>query len=410
MSSELLYLVTIGTGTAGKHSNLAQGVVNSIRLRRPSAVRLLPSTSPDSVAIAEMVIEELTGGTTPIPAIIAARLTSPDDLLACRCELRAVLRQLRAECPDAEIAINPTSGTKQMTAATVLACLDECLGNIEFIAGERADGVVKTGTERLAVVDARRLRAEAAVGDARVLLRHGDFAAAATLLADWRDVFPLTAAATATLAAWNRFAYRDALRAAAGHPELASMRQTLDRLAIAAEISLERAADLLNLAERELEFGRPEEALSAVYRAVELLAKLRLTEFGIPPGQYYADNLTHHPALKLEAHTVADLRHLQSRAGPDRHMFLGLDRCLSLLEGTDFALNRLPKPLVTILRARNETRFGHGGKCVPEADVARLLQSVRARAATQWPDLPRLQAAFRLPDLEPLIHEETDHA
>jgi len=407
--AKTVYIVTVGTGTAGRHSNLAQGLVNAIGRRQPERAVLVPSTSADSVALAELVADELGRHAPPVSAEMGARLSAPDDFLACRREMRRVLQAIRAADPTAQVVVNPTSGTKQMTAAALVACLDEGLGAVEFIAGERSDGVVKTGTERLAQVDGRRLQAEQALRNALVLLEHGDFAGAAALTAAFGGLFPRSAAAAAMLAAWQRFAYAGALQAACGAAELADCRRALDTLRHAPEVSPERAADLLNLAEREFLYQRPEEALSALYRAVELLARLRLSELGVTAENCVAENLCHHPQLSLAPRLARSLRAQQEHFGPGSPLSLGLQITLDLLRNTSFALNDLDSAQRTVLFARNRTRFGHGVQYVDSAAVGRLLQAVRDLAARQWPDLAGLQQAFAFPDVATLIRQELDH-
>ena len=399
------FLFTVGTGTAGRHSNLAQGLVNSI-LKTPShsVVGLVPSSSPDSVGIAELVIEDVCIRRKDLDISIVARFSNPDGLLTCRREFRLLLQQLN-QAGRGELTVNPTSGTKQMTAAATLACLDEGLGRLAFITGERADGVVKTGTEQLQPVDAARLLAEQRIRAALILLEHGDFAAAARLSSLAGNFFPFATAATATLAEWHRLNYAQALRAASGIEDLAEARRSLDRLRAAPEFSIERGADMLALAERELRFDRPEEALSAVYRAVELLSKARLCELDCPPDQWFAENLIRrfNPDERLRK----DLLSMQ-QANPDKPLMLGLVKCLTLLE-PDFALAKLDRDHRDILRQRNETRFGHGGNSVAPQDVDRLLASVRSRACNQWPEMRPLLDASRFPTLAPLIRKELDH-
>jgi len=399
------FLFTVGTGTAGRHSNLAQGLVNSI-LKTPShsVVGLVPSSSPDSVGIAELVIEDVCIRRKDLDISIVARFSNPDGLLTCRREFRLLLQQLN-QAGRGELTVNPTSGTKQMTAAATLACLDEGLGRLAFITGERADGVVKTGTEQLQPVDAARLLAEQRIRAALILLEHGDFAAAARLSSLAGNFFPFATAATATLAEWHRLNYAQALRAASGIEDLAEARRSLDRLRAAPEFSIERGADMLALAERELGFDRPEEALSAVYRAVELLSKARLCELDCPPDQWFAENLIRrfNPDERLRK----DLLSMQ-QANPDKPLMLGLVKCLMLLE-PDFALAKLDRDHRDILRQRNETRFGHGGNSVAPQDVDRLLASVRSRACNQWPEMRPLLDASRFPTLAPLIRKELDH-
>jgi HEPN domain-containing protein len=397
------YIFTVGTGTAGRHSNLAQGLINSImHCVSGSRVDLFPSASPDSDTLAQMVVEQACSQRPDLIFAIPAKFSDPDDLLACRHEFRALLRTVRDASPATHVVVNPTSGTKQMTAAATLACLDEGIGRIEFITGDRLDGVVCTGTERITAVDAARLMAERRLRDIRLLLGHGDYAAAARLGREVVAHFPLSAAVAATLAAWNRLDYTESLRAASGHEALANTRRMLSRLREANEVSLDRAADILALAERELAFDRPEEALSAVYRCVELLAKTRLAELGCPPELHYAEHLI--ASLSPNEALKGELRRL---AGPqDRCLLLGLEKSLRLLEPTGFPLCGLSREHRNILSQRNETRFGHGAACVPAAEVARLHDAVSARAANQWPGFAGLLAATRFPDPLPLLDRE----
>jgi hypothetical protein len=400
-------LFTVGTGTAGKFSNLAQGLVNSILKTPPnSMVGLVPSISPDSVGIAERVIEEVRSQREDIDVSVVARLSNPDNLLTCRREFRMLLQQLNQATRRGELTVNPTSGTKQMTAAATLACMDEGLGRLAFITGERADGAVKTGTEQLQPVDAARLLAEQRIRAALILLDHGDFSAAARLAALVGTFFPFAAAATTTLAEWHRLNYANALRAASGFEELAEVRHTLDHLRAAPEFSIERGADMLTLARRELDFDRSEEALSAIYRAVELLAKARLCELDCPPRDWFAGTLA--KRLRLNDHLCSELKRMQQTA-PDKALNLGLEKCLRLLEKNEFRLSSLDDKLRAILRLRNETRFGHGDSCVAPTAVRLLLDAVCARACEQWPGMQPLLTASRFPDLAPLIRKELDH-
>lgn len=111
-------ILTVGTGTQGKYSNLAQGLINTVGMTRP----------------------------------------------------------------ELSIIVNPTSGTKQMSAGATLAALDEGVSGIAFTIGERADGVVKTGTETITPFDSGRWRAEKEASLAANLWDRNLHAAAAAVL------------------------------------------------------------------------------------------------------------------------------------------------------------------------------------------------------------------------------------
>ena len=52
-----LLILTVGTGTAGWHSDVAQGLANSIRQVRPRKFWLVTSASEKSTAVAECPAE-----------------------------------------------------------------------------------------------------------------------------------------------------------------------------------------------------------------------------------------------------------------------------------------------------------------------------------------------------------------
>jgi len=49
-----LLILTVGTGTAGKHSDVAQGLANTIRQVRPRKFWLVPSASEKSTPVADL--------------------------------------------------------------------------------------------------------------------------------------------------------------------------------------------------------------------------------------------------------------------------------------------------------------------------------------------------------------------
>jgi hypothetical protein len=51
-----LLILTVGTGTAGRHSDVAQGLTNTIDRLRPRRFWLVPSTDPKSVPVADNLL------------------------------------------------------------------------------------------------------------------------------------------------------------------------------------------------------------------------------------------------------------------------------------------------------------------------------------------------------------------
>ncbi len=399
-------ICTVGTGTAGRDSFVAHGILAGIRAAAPDKVWLCPSASPGSLEVAGLVAGELRNRGSA-PEIHTLTLADHDDLDRSRRELRALLADLRKTHPNAAIVLNPTSGTKQMTTAAVLAGVDAGVDRIEFVVGERRDGVVRTGAERITRADVRRIRARQCAGNALALIRGGAYGAAERILQPYADFFPRFLTLTRVFGFWNRFAYRRALEITPPGPELAAVRKALDALASAPAISLEHAADMTAFAERALDSGEPEEALAVLYRSAELLAKLRLQELGIDienPTLNGIDRILHLPKRVFDR-TAAILR-------GDSPPFLGLAMLYELLETTDDPLAariRGDARTWSLLQERHKTRYGHGAAFVDPTPVRELHGRLQRAAARQWPDFPQRVRAFRFPDIQPLIQEELDH-
>ena len=178
-----LLILTVGTGTAGKHSNVASGLANTIRQVRPRRFWLVPSASEKSTPVADLIREEVAdlgsfaswSESAPYHAI-----PDHDDIHQCRRFVREVIAAAKRELrPGERLVVNPTSGTKQMSAGATLAALDEEVDQIDFTSGERVDGVVKTGTEVVQSFDLRGFLFQRDLRTADQLFQHGAFYAAA---------------------------------------------------------------------------------------------------------------------------------------------------------------------------------------------------------------------------------------
>lgn len=394
-----LLILTVGTGTSGRYSNLAQGLVNTLRHLQPRGFWLVPSASSDSLAVAEMVRDgapEPTAFRVWAPACPFRRIERPDDLYDCRTALREVIHAARSQLRSGEsLLVNPTSGTKQMSVGAALAALDEEIGEIVFTVGERADGVVKTGTERLAPFSTRRFFLERDLRIAAELFAAGAFFAAARVL----EPYPETEAAkarekTLCLHEWQRMNYARAAAHAARFSE--ELRLHLQSLAQSDEFGAARLGDLLAGADELARWGDHEEALARYYRGAEQTAKVRLAEDHAIRPPYNLDSILKllPPGCRLEA----DLR---SRAKRGTLLLTAqvawdlLDRIRDPIAAAYFANRQLQQGL----SCRNDTMYGHGQAKVEPAQtrhvaacLRRLLEEHLPAVAESWIAAPRPRA------------------
>jgi hypothetical protein len=293
-------ILTVGTGTAGAHSFLPQGLVATVRQTAPHRYWLVPSAAPASIEVADYVRGEAPEGFTPWADDTPYRLIErPDDLVACRAAvLEVILRAQSAAETGSRVLVNPTSGTKQMSAGATLAAIEAEAGDLMFTVGERADGVVITGTERLVDFSTETFFLTRDRRTARALYDAGGFAPAAKLLERYGDrARPLRDVAMCRHA-WHRFDYAGAAsKAATVDCAVADAMHARGRLAQAGMPDVAILADILSGADSLMAWNEPEEALTRYVKALEYAARMdlarivgenppfkleRLREMGVP--------------------------------------------------------------------------------------------------------------------------------
>jgi hypothetical protein len=302
--------------------------------------------------------------------------------------------------PEGErLLVNPTSGTKQMSVGAALAALDEGVGELTFTVGQRADGVVMTGTEVLETFDASDYFEERDLETAEALFQTGAFWAAARILQSGRSQLSKTARARALcMHEWQRLNHAEAARQAAKFsPELA---RRLEALATAPAISAELLRDILAGADELLQWGDADEALARYYRGAELAAKVILSEAcEIRPAGGGADGYDRRDLVERlpDGHLMAVELGQRSRGS---RLHLGLDLAWRLLAALDHPAGHASlsnDKLRELLGKRNEGFYGHGSRSVSrqevgflKSEIRRLLESVYP-VASAWGVAGRLQ-------------------
>jgi len=278
--SSVYLILTVGTGTAGPHSSLVDGLRKTIELIGPSYFWLIPSSSEDSIATADLVREGFESFVPWAETDPYCYITAPDSLQNCRETVRQVIRNARDQMKKGRrLIVNPTSGTKQMSAGATVAALDENIGELVFTIGERADGVVKTGTERLETFEARDYFAERDFILAQELYQTGAFLEAAKVLKHYPQRFASYVDLCECIYHWENLNYSAALKIAGRktHVQFENLLNHLRPLCRESSANTPHlAADLLKSAERL--HGRKDfsNALFRACKAYEIGARAEL--------------------------------------------------------------------------------------------------------------------------------------
>lgn len=353
--SNTLLILTVGTGTAGKESFIAEGLRKTVELLQPRRYWLVPSDSPSSIEVADFIREHFPDQFAPWSEIEAyACIRDADRLGSCRDTVRQVIRAAKKELRSGErLLVNPTSGTKQMSAGATIAALDEGLGELTFTTGERSDGVVRTGTERLETFDASSYHTEKDRTRAAELFSIGAYAAAARLLGPHSSLRDLGSLCRC-LHEWQRQNYREAHEIAVGCPDprLDILRPQLRDLAEDAKhrrSSTKIAGDLFVRGAEAKNTRDFERALFLVCKAAETLLDHTFQQLVGLVRPYPADR------LKALPHWAEADRKKLSTYRDDKRVNLLTGQVLGYLQN-EGSLGFLTEPLTTRLRSLLDAR------------------------------------------------------
>lgn len=280
-------------------------VVTSLQSHRPSLALFFVTDEPrgGSRALLERGPD---GG----PGILAAAglsagsyrdvvLDHPDDFASCYRAMREAMRTLQAEFEGAELIADYTGGTKTMTAALAAAAFR--LGwRLSLVESPRTDLEHARGAGAPVVQSPAPLVLDELKGRVNILYGRRNYEGAAEVLAETlrdlslppeeRRALVLVLNLLRGLDHWDRFDYAQAYallrNCGVACPEL------LPHLARLAEFAEARTqppyalvADLWANAEGRASQGRYEDAVLRLYRAVELLAQVRLLlQHGLDTG------------------------------------------------------------------------------------------------------------------------------
>jgi CRISPR-associated protein (TIGR02710 family) len=273
--------------------------------------------------------------------------------------------------------IDITSGTKIMSIALALAGTREQIP-YSYNGGERnSSGTVISGSERIIQeLNPDELFASSALKEAHRLNDQHEYSAAAELV--WRAyerretrVKPLLKAynrAFKALHHWDSLRYKkardeltrneidEALQGAEHEDasflrQLIALRPTLDRLAQSEYASKERILDLIGNAERRARQGRYDDAVLRLYRVVEMVAQLRLSDYGIQADQVSLEKVPE------KCHTFVE--QADGRNSVDMFRSFQLLNCMGDEAGR-FFLQKNKEFSEKIRKPRNRSVLAHG--------------------------------------------------
>ncbi len=358
-------------------------IVRTVEWHRPDFTLFFVSTEPRG-GTRRFLLEDTEKGLSILKrtglsadAYEIITLPDPDDFADC---FRRMVEALKEHAAAGERLADYTGGTKTMSAALVTAALLQGW-SLSLVTGERLDTVkVASGTELARRVHSAPFFVEQTLIQTRVLYERHEFAGAAEILRELMGSTELPPSEQTrlthlhtflrALAAWDRFAYDQACDLLRTVGEIWP-----DGCAFLAQLLRGKkfhykVADLVGNALRRADQARYEDAVLRLYRAVELLAQLRL-------------QLQHHQnsgdldlsALDLAALPPELAQRLRERKEKEGRAWVGLVEAYELLAALNdpigLAFPKLQAPLKDLLAQRNNLFLTHGLQPIRKEDWER---------------------------------------
>jgi CRISPR-associated protein (TIGR02710 family) len=374
-------------------------IVDAIELIRPDYVHFIASkisrkqvTDATSKRIEESCVEcgkkavRLEAG----PSIVAkvglgpgqfdtAVLEAEDDFEEVVNAVRHAIDALRAANPRAEIQCNFTGGTKTMSAGLVVAALERSDVRLSLVVGNRTDAVQVQGrASSIRAVSTRHWNLRQTIRQAADLFDRSDYTSASAIIQDFSLQGALDASQSARLERirrlfigfeyWDRFDHPEAFRILREFAkQLGEHFQSLLRLTNTKDENPYAAVfDLIRNAERRAERQRYDDAVARLYRAVEMLAQVRLRIHGIDAGNVEPDRLPG-DARERFATKMASRRPPLTVGREDAYWLLG-----ELGDPLATALALHDNNLRSALTKRNNSILAHGNDPIERAAFQHL--------------------------------------
>ncbi len=313
-------------------------------------------------------------------------LNDPDDLPECYGKIREELAHLSTDREGWHCIADYTGGTKTMSVALALAAL-EAGWELSLVTGTRPDLVkVLNGSEMAALINVWEVRARQELNRARDLFNAYAYASAGALLEGLARTGPLSnalqrevrqwVALCRAFDAWDRFDHARARQLLEPYQSrfVPQWRFLKTLIGLEQATGYESVLDLVRNAERRAARGRYDDAVARLYRALEMLAQVRLGQREPPLNTSDLDVNALPGRLRRRYEAWRDAR--------DGKIKIGLRQAYDLLADLDDPLGRAwrahEKRVLNALKKRNASILAHGSTPLAEGDYQEMAQVVGA--------------------------------
>ena len=319
-------------------------------------------------------------------------IDDPEDINQIYNKLAPSFKEMRSEYMS--LVVDYTSGTKAMTGAmAILGSIYEA-DALSYVTGQRHQGVVVTGTEKLLTLRPFHIIAEKRIGEAINFFNHCQFDVAVLIISQMVKTAPLPGimeritplkSVSQAFSLWDRFDHKAAFEELkkVDLPAFDDNKAFLGKLLHTDKREPYLIADLLSNARRRGEIEQNyDDAVGRLYRVTELIAQYQLKSYGIEDtGDVPKDKIP--TSLRGELGTG------------DAKVKVGLHTSYRLLAahgdkvGQRYQEDRL---LQDLLRRRNTSILAHGLKPVEQKDYLDLRDAIIPYAKEAVPSVDTLMS------------------
>ncbi len=388
----MILFMTVGTGTgqnADARKNLAHGLLVSVEHYRPDKCVFFGSEkSKETIEELKKQYIKSRGKEIEYESVVF----SNGEIDNFNILFRRMKEKLEEYVSD-DIVIDYTSGTKTMTmCAAIVSMLYH--KKLSLVTGTRSlDGIVICGTEMISEQNLYLAYDDMLFSRFKELFNAYRFDEAIRNLDEIKILDEKDKYRTLAIAynSWDKFMHREThdLIESLKDKRLAANKSFLGNVLNNSKLShLLKLADLLNNAERRIEESKYDDAVARLYRAIELIAQIKLKEYGLNEldGAENTINLA-----KLEEIGI-DIEKYKMYSD-NKKVRLGLEKKYELLKDCGWedakSIYLENADLKNLLMQRNNSILAHGLNTTTKETAVNLLSEAKRHAKTLHTSIER---------------------
>lgn len=298
--------MTVGTGATG--ADIAHGLFFSIEKQNPDSVVFITSSESRKLTLPQLVsLLDKWGKNIQKDEKIIEEINDFEKLHNLYTEL--IRSYISNGYEKQNIVVDYTSGTKAMSAALVSAGLTLEIGTVSYVMGDRKEGRVQSGTERISPISPTSIFSEKMLNQFIALFNLYQFESAMELVKDfnfhpdYRNRANIFINLASFFSAWDKFNFTDAFNQLKklSDDELQEVKlkgkfEKLFRPLLLelkkSELNYEKVDDLIFNSERRASEGKYDDAVARLYRALEMVGQIEFEkEFKCKTEDVILENL-----------------------------------------------------------------------------------------------------------------------